>query len=244
MRVGIVIATYNERENVEPLIRKIFNLKLDAGDELRVVVVDDSSQDGTLEILRRLESEYTLRLQVIVRRERNRATAAFTGYRHCLSQGCDTVLEMDGDLSHDPKYIPLFVSFIRYYDVVIGSRYVEGGDVVGWPISRKILSACSNVIYRLILGTKIHDLSGGYKCYRREVMESLNFDEFFSTGYSIGVETLFRCYKKGFSFVEIPIMFQNRAKGRSKFRLREATNALVVVFRLFFTYGRAIRIFG
>lgn len=241
MLLGVVIATYNERDNIEPLLRSIFSLEFSFGDNLRVVVVDDDSKDGTVEILRRLESEFLGRLHVIVRRERNRATAAFTGYRYCLSAHCDAVLEMDGDLSHNPKFIPQFLAFVRHYDVVIGSRYVEGGGVVGWPLSRKIISACSNTIYRFILGTKIHDLSGGYKCYRREVMEALNFDEFYSRGYSIGVETLFRCYKKGFSFLEIPIVFQNREKGKSKFRWKEAGDALTVVTRLVLKHGRAIR---
>lgn len=243
MLLGVIIATYNERENIEPLIRSLFALPLPMGDELCTVVVDDSSQDGTVEILRRLEAEYPGRLHVIVRRERNRATAAVTGFKYCLMISCEGILEMDGDLSHDPKYVPQFLSFIRHYDVVIGSRYVEGGGVLGWPLSRKIISACSNSIYRLILGTKIHDLSGGFKCYRRRVIESLNFDEFYSTGYSIGVETLFHCYQGGFSFLEIPIAFQNRAKGKSKFRLREAFNALAVVTRLVLKYGRALRIF-
>ena len=112
----------------------------------------------------------------------------------------------------------------------------------GWPISRKIISTASNLIYWLILGTKIHDLSGDYKGYRRKVMESLDFDGFYSTGYSIGVETLFRCYKLGLSFVEIPIVFQNRTKGKSKFRWKEAINAIAVVTRLVLKYGRAIRI--
>jgi hypothetical protein len=103
-------------------------------------------------------------------------------------------------------------------------------------------SACSNFIYRLILGTKIHDLSGGFKCYRRKVIESLEFDEFFSRGYSIGVETLFRCYKKRYTFLEIPIVFQNRSKGKSKFHPREALKALKVIFQLVLKYGRAIRI--
>ena len=241
MQLGVVIATYNERDNIEPLLRAVFDLKLEPGDSLRVVVVDDNSQDGTIEILRRLESEFLNRLHVIVRTERNRATAAFTGYQYCLSTDCDAILEMDGDLSHNPKFIPQFLDFVRHYDVVIGSRYVEGGGVVGWPLSRKIISACSNVVYRLILGTKIHDLSGGYKCYRREVMEDLNFNEFYSRGYSIGVETLFRCYKKGFTFLEIPIVFQNREKGKSKFRWKEAADALLVVTRLVLKYGRAIR---
>lgn len=241
MLLGVVIATYNERDNIEPLLRNIFGLRLEPEDLIKVVVVDDNSQDGTGEILRRLESEFLDKLHVIVRKERNRATAAFAGYRACLSLGCDATLEMDGDLSHNPKFIPKFLAFIWHYDVVIGSRYVEGGGVVGWPLSRRIISACSNAIYRLILGTKMHDLSGGYKCYRREVMANLNFEEFFSRGYSIGVETLFRCYKKGFSFLEIPIVFQNRKKGKSKFRWKEAVDALGVVTRLVVKYGRAIR---
>lgn len=242
MLLGVIIATYNERDNIEPLIRQIFSLKLLAEDQLKVIVIDDSSGDGTIEILRRLESEFLDRLHITVRTERNRATAAIAGFRQGLTLKCEALLELDGDQSHNPKFIPQFLTFVRHYDVIIGSRYVEGGGVLGWPLSRKIISACSNMIYRLILGTKIHDLSGGYKCYKRKVIESLEFDEFFSRGYSIGVETLFRCYKKGFTFLEIPIIFQNREKGKSKFRWKEATDALKVVTRLVLKYGRAIRI--
>ena len=242
MHLAVIVATYNERENIELLIRRIFDLTLRPEDRLSVIVVDDSSQDGTCEILRRLELEFQGRLHVKIRKERNRATAAIAGFRQALTLSCDTVLEMDGDLSHNPDYIPQFLTFIRHYDVIIGSRYVEGGGVTGWPLSRKIISSCSNSVYRLILGTKIHDLSGGYKCYRRSVVENLNFDEFFSTGYSIGVETLFRCYKEGYTFLEMPILFQNRTKGKSKFRWREAPRALVVIVRLVLKYGRAVRL--
>lgn len=241
MHLAVIIATYNERDNIEPLIRRIFGLKFPSGESLSVIVVDDQSQDGTCEILRRLESEYSGRLHVLIRKVRNRATAAMEGFRIALTLAADAILEMDGDLSHNPDYLPQFVSMIRHYDVVIGSRYVEGGGVTGWPLSRKIISACSNFVYRLILGTKIHDLSGGYKCYQRKVIEGLDFSEFLSTGYSIGVETLFRCYRQGCSFLEIPILFQNRAKGKSKFRWREAFNAIRVVFTLVFKYGRAAR---
>ena len=242
MHLAVIIATYNERDNIEPLIRRIFGLKLHSEDRLSVIVVDDRSDDGTGEILGRLESEYRGKLHVVIRNERNRATAAITGFKRALGLPSDCILEMDGDLSHNPDYIPQFLSFVRHYDVVIGSRYVEGGGVTGWPLSRKIISACSNFIYRLVLGTKIHDLSGGYKCYRRKVVESLHFDEFFSNGYSIGVETLFHCYKRGYSFLEIPIVFQNRARGKSKFRWREAVNAVFVIGRLVFKYGRAVRL--
>lgn len=241
MHPAVIIATYNERDNIEALIRRIFSLKFPPDEGLSVIVVDDQSQDGTCEILRRLESEYPGRLHVLIRKVRNRATAAMTGFQYALTLSSDPILEMDGDLSHNPDYIPQFVGFIRHYDVVIGSRYVEGGGVTGWPLSRKIISACSNIVYRLILGIKIHDLSGGYKCYRRKVIESLDFSEFLSTGFSIGVETLFRCYRKGCSFLEIPILFQNRAKGKSKFRWREALSAIRVILTLVFKYGRAVR---
>ena len=243
MRLGVIVATYNEKDSIETLIRRILSTSLPDEDRAEVIVIDDSSQDGTGEILQRLQLEFFGKLHVDIRKERNRATAALDGFRRALELKVDFILEMDGDLSHDPKYLPQFLSFVRYYDVIIGSRYVEGGGVRNWPLSRKVISACSNFIYRLILGTKIHDLSGGFKCYRREVIANLNLDEFYSRGYTIGVETLFRCYKKGYSFLEIPIVFQNRSKGKSKFRIREALHALQVVFRLLLKHGRAFRLF-
>ena len=244
MRLGVVVPTYNEIDNIEKIVEKIFSLPVSPEDKIDVVVVDDNSQDGTQDALKRLKDRHKDKIHVIIRtHERGRGTAGIAGFKKCLELPCDAIMEMDSDFSHDPKYIPLFLSLLKYYDVVIGSRYVEGGYVSGWPISRKINSGAANLIYRFILGTKIHDLSGGYKCYRREVLSDFNFDEFFSTGYSIGIETLFRCYKKGYSFLEIPIVFRNRQKGKSKFRLKEAITALAVVFRLFFKYGRAVRLF-
>lgn len=243
MRVAIFITTYNERHNIECLIDSIFALKLPAEDEIAsVTVVDDSSQDGTQEVLSRLASHYHDRLHVLIRRERGRGTAAIAGFKQALTLDCDSILEMDGDLSHDPKYIPQFLSFVRHYDVVIGSRYVEGGYVSGWPVSRKMISTFYNVLCRLILGTKIHDLSGAYRCYRRKVIEGMEFDSFYSRGYAIAVEMNFRCYKMGCSFVEIPIVFRNRTHGKSKFRFEEAARAVAVILRLLFRYGRAIRI--
>lgn len=243
MRLAIFITTYNERDNIEILLRRIFALKLNPGNQLAgVAVIDDSSQDGTQGILERLKSEYGGLLHVIVRKERGRGTAAITGFKYVLTLDCDCILEMDGDLSHNPDYINHFLSFVRHYDVVVGSRYVEGGYVSGWPLSRKVISSSVNFIYRLVLGTKIHDLSGAYRCYRRKVIESLEFDDFVADGYAIAVEVNFRCYKKGYTFVEIPIVFQNRTKGKSKFRLLEGLKALGVIFRLLLKYGRALRI--
>lgn len=244
MHLSVVVPTYNEADNIEKLIDAIFSLSLPGNDRVSVVVVDDRSSDGTQEILHRLKERYQDKLHIIIRtEEKGRGTAGIRGFKECLKLPCDCMMEMDADFSHNPQHILKFLAFIRYYDVVIGSRYVEGGYVSDWPLSRKIVSACSNFIYRFVLGTKIHDLSGGFKCYGRKVIESLNFDEFYSHGYSIGIETLFRCYKQGFTFLEIPIAFCNRKKGKSKFHFGEAAGALIVIFRLFFKYGRAVRLF-
>ncbi len=244
MHLAIVVPTYNEVDNIKKLIDGIFSLPLEIGDKITVVLVDDNSLDGTQQILVELKGRHREKLIVIERTvERGRGTAGIRGFQECLKLPCDCIMEMDADFSHDPKHIPKFMAFIKHYDVVIGSRYVEGGYVSDWPMSRKIVSACSNFIYRFVLGTKIHDLSGGFKCYRYNVIQSLNFNQFYSYGYSIGIEILFRCYKLGYTFLEIPIAFQNRSKGKSKFRIREATGALAVVFRLFLKYGRAVRLF-
>jgi dolichol-phosphate mannosyltransferase len=245
MKIAFLIATYNEAENIEPLLAKIFHVAEASSHSATVVVVDDDSPDGTGEILERLKRlTYGERLHVLHRKnERGCGSARRLGFKYCLGLPIECVIEMDGDGSHNPDYLPLFAEFVRHYDVIIGSRYVEGGAVAGWPLKRKLVSLIANTIYRLLLGTKIHDLSGGYKCYSRHVVESLPFDEFLSTGYSIGIETLYRCYRLGFSFLEIPVLFHNRARGYSKFSWREAREALRIVFALVLRYGRAIRLY-
>jgi dolichol-phosphate mannosyltransferase len=244
MKAAILIATYNEAENIKPLINQIFEITKRSDQEVYVVVVDDDSPDGTGQVLDRLQETYGDYLQIIHRKnERGCGSARRLGFKHCLRLPVDCIIEMDGDQSHNPEYLSLFIEFSRYYDVGIGSRYVEGGAVVGWPLKRKLISSTANAIYRLILGSKIHDLSGGYKCYRRRVIEALPFDEFHSTGYAIGIETLFRCYKLGFTFIEIPVIFHNRIHGSSKFSWKEAWEALRIIFFLVLRYGRANRLY-
>lgn len=244
-KLAIMIPTYNEKDNIEKLVREIFKVADTSSLEVSIVVVDDNSPDGTGQILEDLKKEFDGRMYVMHRtHERGRGTAGIAGFTRCLELDVDYIMEMDADFSHDPKYIPLFADFSKHYDVVIGSRYVEGGTVVGWSFNRSIISAFANSIYRLILGTKIHDLSGGYKCYSKKVIESMDFDVFFSKGYSVGVETLFRCYKKDFSFIEIPVVFHNRSKGKSKFSLKEGIVAIFVICRLVLKFGRAIRFYN
>jgi dolichol-phosphate mannosyltransferase len=245
VKAAVLIATYNEAPNIGPLLEKIFAVTRQAGHDVTAVVVDDDSPDGTGAILDRLKGErYGEKLHVIHRKnQRGCGTARRQGFKYVLSLPMDCVVEMDGDGSHNPDYLPLFVDFSRHYDVVIGSRYVEGGATAGWPLRRKLVSRAANAVYRLILGTKIHDLSGGYKCYRRRVIEALPFDQFLAAGYAIGIETLYRCYKLGFSFLEIPVLFRNREYGSSKFSWKEARESLRIIFTLVMRYGRAIRLY-
>ena len=244
MKAAVLIATYNEAENIDPLLQSIFFAGERSDHELSVVVVDDNSPDGTGKILEALRDRFGKKLHVIHRmKERGCGTARRLGFKYCQKLPVDFVVEMDGDGSHNPKYIPLFLDLGEYYDVVIGSRYVEGGVTAGWPVRRRITSTLANTLYRLMLGTRIHDLSGGYKCYRKKVIDALPFDQFLSTGYSIGIETLFRCFKMGFTFLEVPVFFHNRRRGASKFRWKEGVESLRILAQLLWRFGRPIRIY-
>jgi len=227
LSASIGICAYNEAENIEKIVHQV--LKQDDG--IGIVIVDDSSPDGTGEIADRLSEENPGRIWVIHRQERGRGTAGIAGFRYALEQDCDCIMEMDADLSHDPEYIPQFLDKIREYDVVIGSRLVKGGKATQ-TLSRKVISNTSNLLTRLVLGWHIHDWVGGYKCYRREALASLDFDRFHSTGYSIGMETLYRLKRKGFTFCEIPIEFTDRRTDASKFSAMEIAKYMWAVLRL------------
>ncbi|MBI4970710.1 MAG: polyprenol monophosphomannose synthase [Candidatus Omnitrophica bacterium] len=244
MKAVVLIATYNEVLNMERVLDGIQSSVASTSHDVHVLVVDDDSPDGTGKLLDELKDRYPGKLHVIHRKnQRGCGSARRLGFREALKLKPDCVIEMDGDGSHNPRYLPLFLNLIQNYDVVIGSRYVEGGAVVHWPLKRKIISLIANQIYRTILGSKIHDLSGGFKAYRYEMLQQLPFEEFLSNGYSIGIETIFRCYKKGASFLEVPVVFANREKGNSKFRWKEAFEALRILITLVLRFGRAIRIF-
>ena len=233
MKAIIMIPTYNEKENIASLIESLFSIPLRSQDSLEIVVVDDASPDGTGIVVRELQSRYSHQLFLVERKhERGRGTAGIAGFRFCLDRDVDCILEMDADFSHDPKYLPAFLALSEHYDVVIGSRLVEGGSDASRKISRVFVSLVANFIYRLLLGMRLRDISGGYKCYRKATMARLSFDHFFSTGYPIGMETLFRCHQNGATFLEVPIHFQDRKRGQSKFVLKEALNAFWIAFKL------------
>lgn len=225
MKAIVMLPTYNERDNIESLVNQILKK-----DNVSLAIVDDNSPDGTGEIADRLAIQNPKRIHVIHRKERGRGTAGIAGFRYALEQDVDCIIEMDADFSHQPEYIPQFLEKVRDYDIVIGSRFVKGGRSVRNPL-RGLISNGANLYTRLLLGWHIRDWCGGYKCYTKAALGSLDFNDIYSKGYSIGMETLYRLINKGFSYVEIPIEFTDKRKG-SKFSAKEITSYMLTAARL------------
>jgi dolichol-phosphate mannosyltransferase len=229
-RTWVVLPTYNEAENLARLVGAIISLDL----SLNIVVVDDASPDGTGEIAERLARE---RAQVqVIRRvgERGLGTAYLAGFRHAIATGADAVLTMDCDFSHDPAAIPaLIAAFDSTTDVVIGSRYVEGGRIESWGVYRKLLSASANRFVRALFKLPVRDCTSGFRLYRKEVLEIIPWQRVSSTGYSFLVETLYWASRQTpFSVREVPISFVNRERGESKMGLREVLHGATNLLRL------------
>jgi len=233
----VMIPTYNEAENLRPLVAQVLAQPGGFG----AIIVDDNSPDGTGQLAETLAEQHAGRVFAIHRlNERGRGTAGIAGFRRGLRLGAPYLLEMDADFSHDPHDLPRLLQACQDgADVAAGSRYVPGGKQLERSWYRQFVSIASNLVYRLILGTRVRDISGGFKCYRRSAMEMLDWDAFFSYGYSIGMETVFRQERLGLRIVEIPITFADRRYGQSKFRLREGLLCLLVSLRLVLRLGRA-----
>lgn len=228
MKSIVVIPTYNESENIERLIEQVLAQHV----SLNVLVVDDNSPDGTGEIVDRIAVSNP-RVKVIHRAGKLGLGSAYReGFRFALDQGADFVIEMDADFSHDPAMLPAFLDKIRDYDLVIGSRYLNGVSVVNWPIRRLMLSYCANVYARLVTGLRISDCTGGFKCFRREVLEAIDLARVKSDGYSFQIEMNFRCVEKGFRVGEIPIIFIDRHAGSSKMSKKIIREAVWMVWKL------------
>jgi len=226
----VVIPTYNERENVFRLIPDV----LAAAAGIEVLIVDDHSPDGTGELVEGLRAKDE-RIHVLHRpRKMGLGSAYVDGFGVALGLGADYVFEMDADFSHDPKYIPDFLAKMPQYDVVLGSRYLDGVNVVNWPLSRLVLSLGANLYSRLITGVPLRDLTGGFKCFRREVLETINFADIKSDGYAFQIEVNFKCWKARFRMCEIPIVFVDRHAGTSKMSRRIIREAVWMVWRLRF----------
>jgi dolichol-phosphate mannosyltransferase len=209
----LVLPTYNEAANIEPIVAAAL-AKLP--ESARVLVVDDNSPDGTGELAAALAAADD-RVEVLRRpRKEGLGPAYVAGFRRALEAGAGLVLEMDADFSHDPAYLPRLLEASERADLVIGSRYVAGGGVEDWSALRQAISRGGSAYARLVLGVGVRDLTGGFKCFRREVLETIDLDSIDSRGYAFQVETTYRVIERGFRVVEVPIVFRERAAGASK----------------------------
>jgi dolichol-phosphate mannosyltransferase len=208
----IVVPTYNEMQNIGSLISSL----LEAGPDVGILVVDDNSPDGTAAYVEGVGATNP-RVVLLKRAEKlGLGSAYITGFKSALKMGARYVIQMDADFSHDPRYITALLEAIDGNDLVIGSRYVRGVNVVNWPIDRLLLSFFANVYTRIITGMPIHDATSGFKCFKREVLESIDLDAIISDGYCFQIEMTFRSWRKGFRIAEIPIVFIDRHSGTSK----------------------------
>ena len=232
----LILPTYNEAENVEPIVRAAGEVLAHASpDGYQVLVVDDGSPDGTGAIADRLAQECDW-VEVLHRSSKNGIGPAYlAGFRHALDHGAACVMEMDSDFSHDPADLARLLEAVRAgADLALGSRYVPGGGVSDWGLLRRLISEGGSAYARLVLGLPIRDLTGGFKCFRREVLEAIHFDGVRSRGYAFQVELTYRAVRAGFRVVEIPITFRDRQRGQSKMSWRIALEAAVLVPRLRF----------
>lgn len=210
----VIIPTYNERENIENIIRKVFSLE--GGYD--ILIIDDGSPDGTAAIVKRLQQEFPERLHMIERPGKlGLGTAYITGFKWSIDKGYDYTFEMDADFSHNPDDLPrLYQACKDGAELAIGSRYCDGISVINWPIGRIIMSYYASVYVRTVLGMKVYDCTAGFKCYSNKVLRTIDLDEVEMKGYGFQIEMKYTTYKLGFKITEVPIIFVNRKAGTSK----------------------------
>ncbi|MCK5738931.1 polyprenol monophosphomannose synthase [bacterium] len=231
MKTVVVIPTYNEAENIRKLVSILSDLKVSG---LEILIVDDNSPDGTGKIIEDMEARDD-RIHIIQRSGKlGLGTAYVCGFKYALDHKFDFIIQMDADFSHDPREILNFLEEIREKDLVIGSRYIVGVNVINWPLSRLILSYGANWYTRIITRMPIMDGTGGFKCFRREVLEAINLENVKSDGYAFQIEINFKAWKKGFRIKEMPIVFVDRVAGESKMSKQIIGEAVFMVWRLAF----------
>jgi len=249
-----MIPTYNERENIKNLIDKILELKIK---NLHIVVADDNSPDGTWKIVQQISkthknqrflghrkskgfSSEKKNVHLLLRtKDKGRGSAGRDGFIYCLKHGADTIVEMDADMSHDPKYIPLMLNELKNADLVLGSRRVAGSREIGRGLIRRFVTWGANLYITLMLGIKVKDCNSGYRCFKRKVLEKINLNKLESKGPSIVQEVLFKAHLNKFKIKEIPITFINRTKGHSKLGLKQLAAGYFMVLKL-----KLMKLFG
>ncbi len=228
-RACVIIPTYNEHQNLPRLVPHV----LEQSERIDVLVVDDGSPDGTGELADEIAARSQGRMHVLHRPGKlGLGTAYVTGFRWALERDYGIVFEMDADFSHDPNHLPQFLEYVESFDLVLGSRYLNGVTVVNWPMKRLILSYLANAYARLVTGIQVSDLTGGFKCYRRAVLEAVDLDAVRSSGYAFQIEMTYRAARKGFRIGEMPIIFVDRNVGMSKMSQRIVWEAAWMVWRL------------
>ena len=224
----VVVPTYNERENIERLIAAV----LETGPQVEMLVVDDNSPDGTAKLVEDLAARDS-RVHILHRPGKlGLGSAYLAGFRYALERDYQLIFEMDADFSHDPRYLKDFLAASREADLVIGSRYISGINVVNWPMSRLLLSYGASIYTRIITGMPVKDPTAGFKCFRREVLQALDLDKIQSDGYSFQIEVDFKVWRKKFRIKEIPIVFVDRHSGTSKMNRQIVLEAVWMVWWL------------
>ena len=227
MKTLIIIPTYNELENLRPLIEEIFKYV----PQTDILIVDDNSPDGTGKLADELSAEHP-QIHVLHRAGKlGLGTAYIAGFKYAIEHEYDAAFEMDADFSHDPRYLPNFLTAIEDADLVIGSRYVAGGGTPNWSLLRRFISGGGNTYARFMLSLPIHDCTAGYRCYRRRVLQAIDLDTIQSQGYAFQIELVYRVRKHGFKIVETPIVFQDRRVGKSKMSRKIFLEGFIFVFR-------------
>jgi len=228
-KVIIMIPTYNERETIEKQVNKILDLYLSS--DLTVLVVDDDSPDGTAEAVEQL-AEKDGRVRLLLRKKRRgRGAAGIEGFKTALSLGADYVVEMDGDGSHEPRFIPVLLEAARTADVVLGSRFIKGGKDIDRPVHRRLITRLVRLFLRRQFHLTVRDVTSGFRCFRREVLEKIDLDDLISVGPSVVLETLYKARRLGFSMVEVPIVFVDRKKGKTKLTALTLLETLVMAMK-------------
>ena len=227
MKIGIVIPTYNEKENISPLINKCLNLSIDC----KIIVIDDNSPDGTALAVEEFTKKYPDKVFLIKRNKRGRGSAGICGFKFATGLDTDYIIEMDADLSHNPEDIPRFLKYANENDLVIGSRYIEDGKEIDRNFARKLISRFANFYISTILGLNVKDCSGGFRCYKKDVLIDIDLDSLISSGPSIVIETLYKIKKKNYKIKEIPINFFPRKSGKSKLDIKILIESLIMPFR-------------
>ncbi len=248
MRILVIIPTYNEAENIKDLIPQVLeqNKCIGSSNTIDVLVVDDNSPDGTAEVVNGLQKEFPGKVYLIKRSGKlGLGTAYVEGFGFALNNGYDFVFEMDADFSHDPKEIQnLFNKALEGFDMVIGSRYSHGISVINWPVKRVFLSYGANLYARIFTGVPVQDLTSGFKCISKEVLEKVDLDKIRSNGYAFQIEFTVRAYYKGFKIIEYPIIFVERRSGVSKLNRKVVREAAWMVLRLsFLRFKKILKIF-